>query len=442
MIYSVLSENAPVGANWKSIRMLRSMSLRFAAALTLVVILLLDHSQGGSPIYLAVAGAYVLVGLISAARFALFPEQQPHALSAVTDALLVVAVLYQPIIATPANENHEITTSGLVVAFILLTHIGLTLNRRHILLFCAIVMASWLSMLAVMAWRHNTVQPGNFLFWFLNLDLALVISFGFTGLSVYLLVSDHERVRGEAAGIDQKRHNLSRFFSPLVLSDLQSATTALDLQRRSAAVMFVDLRNFTSYAENAPPTELATVLAEYRRIVAGAVFSYGGTIDKFIGDGVMAVFGQPKPLPDDADRSLACALHLTDVLQEWRSRRMRDQMAAFESTIGLHYGLIVGGVLESGFHDEFTVIGDAVNVAQRLERLAKSFDAALVVSKSLLSHARCSNPNGCSGNQSLCLDVVIQSTSPIDRALFLPADNIRVRPETVHRTSSSAPAFP
>ena len=141
MIYSVLSENAPVGANWKSIRMLRSMSLRFAAALTLVVILLLDHSQGGSPIYLAVAGAYVLVGLISAARFALFPEQQPHALSAVTDALLVVAVLYQPIIATPANENHEITTSGLVVAFILLTHIGLTLNRRPILLFCAIVMA-------------------------------------------------------------------------------------------------------------------------------------------------------------------------------------------------------------------------------------------------------------------------------------------------------------
>jgi adenylate cyclase len=67
--------------------------------------------------------------------------------------------------------------------------------------------------------------------------------------------------------------------------------------------MFVDLPDFTSFAETAPARELALVLAEYRQLVSGTIFQHGGTVDKFIGDGVMAVFGQPTPTEDDADRA-------------------------------------------------------------------------------------------------------------------------------------------
>jgi adenylate cyclase len=175
------------------------------------------------------------------------------------------------------------------------------------------------------------------------------------------------------------------FFSPLVVADLQEAGNILDLKRRPAAIMFVDLRDFTSYAETAPASQLAGVLADYRQTVAGTVFAFGGTVDKFIGDGIMAVFGQPTASDDDAERALACAMDLITLLREWRP--VQDG-PVFQAGIGLHYGTVIGGVLESGYHDEFTVVGDAVNVAQRLEGLTKDFDASLVVSSALLAQTR------------------------------------------------------
>ena len=103
----------------------------------------------------------------------------------------------------------------------------------------------------------------------------------------------------------------------------------------------------------------------------------GNPVDKFIRDGVMAVFGQPKPRADDAKRALACATELMGCLRIWRCDNLGDRGPALDI---LHFGTVIGGVLESGFHDEFTVVGDAVNVAQRLDSVAKSLESPLVVS--------------------------------------------------------------
>ncbi|WP_348641738.1 adenylate/guanylate cyclase domain-containing protein [Rhizobium sp. P44RR-XXIV] len=119
-------------------------------------------------------------------------------------------------------------------------------------------------------------------------------------------------------------------------------------------------------------------------MVAGTVFAHRGTVDKFIGDGVMAVFGQPKPQPDDAHRALACAVELAAALDRWRLANIEQGGPPLETGIGLHYGTVIGGVLESGFHDEFTVIGDAVNVAQRLESVAKKLRSPLVISTAMM----------------------------------------------------------
>ncbi|WP_244426432.1 adenylate/guanylate cyclase domain-containing protein [Rhizobium sp. PDO1-076] len=151
--------------------------------------------------------------------------------------------------------------------------------------------------------------------------------------------------------------------------------------------MFVDIRGFTTYAESASAHQLARVLAEYRNVVAGTVFTHGGTVDKFIGDGVMAVFGQPRPKSDDVERALKCAIALTTALETWRCMNVSWGGPNLKTGIGLHYGTILGGVLESGFHDEFTVIGDAVNVAQRLESLAKFLQSPLVVSECVINGA-------------------------------------------------------
>lgn len=103
-----------------------------------------------------------------------------------------------------------------------------------------------------------------------------------------------------------------------------------------------------------------------------AVFESSGTIDKFVGDGVMAVFGQPRPKADDAERAVRCALHLSRILADWKLRCRKEGRAALDAGIGLHVGQVIAGILHSGRYDEFTVVGDAVNVSERLERLAKN----------------------------------------------------------------------
>jgi adenylate cyclase len=280
-----------------------------------------------------------------------------------------------------------LTTAGLIIPFMFLSNIGMNLDRRLIAVFSTAVLIPWITMLGLMALRHELNWPGTFFDALFDFDLGLALSFGFAALSTYLLAIEHERTRKEALRIDRWRHNLARFFSPLVVADLQEAGDALHLKRRPAAVMFVDLRDFTRYAETAPASELAWVLAEYRQLVAGTVFAFGGTVDKFIGDGIMAVFGQPTAREDDAERAFACALELAASLSEWKPIAGPDG-PTFRVGIGLHYGMVIGGVLESGCHDEFTVIGDAVNVAQRLEALTKHFEASLVVSSALLARTR------------------------------------------------------
>lgn len=186
---------------------------------------------------------------------------------------------------------------------------------------------------------------------------------------------------------EQRRRNLSRFFSLSVVSELQSEPTSLKLARREVAIMFVDLRSFTGLSELLEPEALAELLSEYRVLITQAVFAEGGIIDKFIGDGVMAVFGQPHQSADDASRALQSGLRLRESLAGWREERERGNKVCLDAGIGLHFGMVIGGFLESGGHDEFTIFGDAVNVAERLERLSKMLNATLVVSAELLERA-------------------------------------------------------
>ncbi|RWO02285.1 adenylate/guanylate cyclase domain-containing protein [Mesorhizobium sp.] len=366
---------------------IRFISLRMVAVFAAVAITLIGSAGRDSIIYAAIAAIYLIVVTFLTGMFLASRLTRPLTCFAVLDAIFVACVLYEHILGTPITNDHGLTTAGLVIPFILLSHIGMNLSGRLIIIFSAIVLTAWVTMLGLMAFRHEIGEPGTFLDAFFDLDLGLALSFGFAAISTCLLAVDHSQTRRRALKIDRWRHNLARFFSPLVVAHLQEAGNALDLKRRPAAIMFVDLRDFTSYAETTPASQLAGVLAEYRRLVAGTIFAFGGSVDKFIGDGVMAVFGQPTAAEDDAERALACAVELIALLNEWKPLSDPDG-SVFQVGIGLHYGTIIGGVLESGYHDEFTVIGDAVNVAERLESLTKELGASLVVSSALLTQTQ------------------------------------------------------
>lgn len=310
----------------------------------------------------------------------------------IVDAVFVIALFHEHLIGPSGSFDHALTAPSLAIAFMLLSHVALRLNPRLVVVFAAIVLTGWLALFAVTALPQGL---GKLLGSLTALDFlaeaALAAAFVFAAFVSFLLTQDHNVLLEETIMQERRRQNLSRFFSPLVVSALQAEDVSMDLKRRDAAVMFVDLRAFTRFTETAELDALAELLAEYRQQVTGAVFDWGGTVDKFIGDGVMAVFGQPSPSPDDADRALRCALQLNDVLTQWSRRRQRDGEVALDAGIGLHFGPVIGGVLESGCHNEFTVFGDTVNVAERLERLTKSLGASVVVSASLLAKVRSSD---------------------------------------------------
>ena len=155
----------------------------------------------------------------------------------------------------------------------------------------------------------------------------------------------------------------------------------------SSRCCFVDIRGFTALGEAMLPEELSAFLTEFRNRLTKPIFSHEGTVDKFIGDAIMAVFGTPLERADDAQRAIACAIGIIDAAKAWSQERLRSGLPPVEIGIGLHYGAVFAGALGDEQLLEYTVIGDTVNVAERLERLSREVGSPLVVSASLLAAA-------------------------------------------------------
>jgi adenylate cyclase len=132
-------------------------------------------------------------------------------------------------------------------------------------------------------------------------------------------------------------------------------------------VLFSDIRGFSIVAEHLAPREVAAVVGRHATAMAEVVLAHGGMLDKFAGDGVMAVFGAPKPMPGDEDRAIACAVAMQRRQRELNVEAPSTGHAPTEIGIGVNTGLVIAGTLGGAGRLDYTVIGDAVNVAQRLQ---------------------------------------------------------------------------
>lgn len=151
--------------------------------------------------------------------------------------------------------------------------------------------------------------------------------------------------------------------------------------RQPVAVLFSDLRGFTTYAENLSPETLVAQLNAYLEEMVAVITAHGGVVDKYIGDGIMAVFGAPRVRPDDATRALRCAEALTKALAAHNRRRATASMPALRMGIGVHYGAVVAGNIGTIEHAQYTIIGDVVNLASRLESATKDQAVTVLVSQ-------------------------------------------------------------
>ena len=185
------------------------------------------------------------------------------------------------------------------------------------------------------------------------------------------------------------RATLSRYFPRSVVADVARMAESRDRMRdQTAAILFIDIRGFTSFAETLPAAVVADLLTEFRKRIAEPIARNRGTIDKFIGDGAMVVFGVPRPGPDDARNALRCGLAIRTAIACWNEERRRAGQPPIEIGIGIHCGAVRAGVLGDRERLEFTVIGDTVNVAGRLEEQAAELGLSIVVSADILAEGR------------------------------------------------------
>ncbi|HET9585553.1 MAG TPA: adenylate/guanylate cyclase domain-containing protein [Bradyrhizobium sp.] len=190
------------------------------------------------------------------------------------------------------------------------------------------------------------------------------------------------------AGIERERTNLARYFSPNVVEQLSRNDEPLkQVRTQNVAVLFADIVDFTAYADGRSPMEVIGTLRLFHERMEREVFRHGGTLDKYLGDGLMATFGTPFASDCDAVNALRCAQAMIGSIGELNLERKNRSEPPIRLSIGLHYGEVVLG--DIGLNRlEFAVIGTAVNAASRLETLTREYGCALVTSNDLVQRAR------------------------------------------------------
>jgi adenylate cyclase len=197
------------------------------------------------------------------------------------------------------------------------------------------------------------------------------------------------------AASERARTNLARYFSPNLVSLLAERDEPLGaVRRQTVAVLFVDIVGFTRMAEHLAPEAVVAMLREFHARMTAQIFACGGTVEKYIGDAIFAVFGLPTASDDDAVNALKCARLMIEALAVWNGERERAGEPGLAIGIGLNFGAAVIGDVGSEQSLSFTVIGDTVNTASRLQGLTREFGTPLVVGDPLVAAIAANPVNG------------------------------------------------
>ena len=195
-------------------------------------------------------------------------------------------------------------------------------------------------------------------------DLEFLVAFA--GIAAVAIENSQfaERIRREAL----VRSNFERYFAPQLAARIANSPEATKLggEKRQVVVLFSDIRGFTALSETMNPDAMASLLTEYFTEMVECVFRHDGTLDKFIGDAVMAQWGAPLGNADDADRAMAAAIEMMTELRALNARWLAGGRPTLQIGIGLNQGEAFAGNIGSERRLEFTVIGDTVNTASRL----------------------------------------------------------------------------
>ncbi|HVU16391.1 MAG TPA: adenylate/guanylate cyclase domain-containing protein [Candidatus Didemnitutus sp.] len=249
------------------------------------------------------------------------------------------------------------------------------------------------ALLVALGLARNVSQPLQAL-----TDHTRLVTAGDYGIRISLERSDE---LGELAGAfnqmtaglaerDRVRDLLGKVVSSKIATQLLKSDVKLGGEEREVTVLFSDLRNFTGWSESLAPTDVLAQLNRYLDRMSRIVEKNDGVIDKFIGDAIMALFGAPLSDADDADRAIATAREMDAALDELNRELIAEGKAPFAFGIGINTARVVAGNMGSKTRLNYTVIGDGVNLASRLEGLTKdpAYQTRIIISEATLRAAK------------------------------------------------------
>ena len=198
----------------------------------------------------------------------------------------------------------------------------------------------------------------------------------------YVVVTAADFLSAEMAR-RKTRAAFSRYVSPAVVEELMSNPDSVSLggQRRDLTIIFVDIRGFIAYRENKAPEQVVRRLNEYLTAMTGVIFRYGGTLDKYLGDGLMAIYGAPVFFPDHVHRAIQTAIEIQEVIDELNRSWIEKNEPPLKIGVGINTGSVLVGNVGSPERMDYTVIGEDVNLASRVEGLTKTFGTLVIISE-------------------------------------------------------------
>ena len=205
-----------------------------------------------------------------------------------------------------------------------------------------------------------------------------------------LLAASFNRMSEGLAERDQVRDLLGKVVSPAVAEELLRKDVTLGGEQREVTILFSDVRNFTTMCEALAPQEMLGILNQYFTRMSAIVEAHGGGVDKYVGDAIMALFGAPLANPDDADRAMKTALEMCEALDELNRQWQARGRTAINIGVGINTDVVIAGNMGSQTRLNYTVIGDGVNLASRLQGLTKTPEYAtrIIISSTTLAKAK------------------------------------------------------
>ncbi len=311
--------------------------------------------------------------------------------SATVDVLLLAVALYS------FGTFRTFKTEAFLIYFLWIALAAMRFSVKLTIYTGILCVLSYL-VLILLGVLRETIQPGSITEHFTsarvsvsNQGLRLAFLTACFSVSAYVarlyrgLVAQSVENEMEAGrqGLEKERvkDTLSRYVSHQIAEKILTEGMNLSGERRNATILFCDIRDFTRMSEKMEPEEVTGFLNEYLRRMVDVIFEYGGTLDKFVGDEIMAIYGVPVSTGRDEEMAVRTAMRMKEVLADMNERRAGKGRETIRFGIGIHTGEVVAGNIGSHRRLEYTVIGQTVNMASRIEALNKFLGTDILITE-------------------------------------------------------------